>query len=443
MSSLATSTSHQHEDAHKQRFVETILRHLDVTMNDAPPGLPRVQYWDLLAAKVADLPRDLGEAVESGDIDDARGFLRQRGVDVDAYDENGATLTYVAAAHGHTAMVGLLVDEGGADISKGTPVDAGGNAGGRCPLYIAAKNGRADTVRALIERGADVNQATNDGATPVFVASQEGHTAALTLLLEKGGNANQAIHGGATPVLIATQNGHTAALKLLLENGGDANRATNDGCTPVIVASYEGQTAALKLLLENGGDAKQANNNGSTPVYIASAKGHAAAIKLLLKAGADVHKPTNEGVVPVWIAAQNGHTDALHTLLKAGANAQTAVYDDQPTLHIAAMKGHLPVVRVLAEIWPLDRRPWKMFLMGGGAASELQDYLVPPANRTTRNFLPRLYSKPDMVKEIWKYLHKPQYVDVGKLDGEGRTAVQVATTFGKHDVAALLQGLGV
>jgi hypothetical protein len=35
------------------------------------------------------------------------------------------------------------------------------------------------------------------------------------------------------------------------------------------------------------------------------------------------------------------------------------------------------------------------------------------------------------------------YVDVDQLDGEGRTAAQVATTFGKHDVAALLQGLGV
>ena len=82
-----------------------------------------------------------------------------------------------------------------------------------------------------------------------------------------------------------------------------------------------------------------------------------------------------------------------------------------------------------------------MFLMGGGAASQLQDYLVPPANRTTRNFLPRLYSKPDMVKEIWKYLHKPRYVDVDQLDGHGRTAAQVATAHGKDDVAALLQGL--
>ena len=82
--------------------------------------------------------------------------------------------------------------------------------------------------------------------------------------------------------------------------------------------------------------------------------------------------------------------------------------------------------------------------MGGGAASELQDYLAPPANRTTRNFLPRLYSKPDMVKEIfWKYLHKPRYVDVHQLDDEGRTAAQVATAQGKDEMAALLQGLSL
>jgi hypothetical protein len=49
------------------------------------------------------------------------------------------------------------------------------------------------------------------------------------------------------------------------------------------------------------------------------------------------------------------------------------------------------------------------------------------ANRTTRNFLPRLYSKPD----------------TGQLDGQGRTAAQVATAFGKDDVAPLLRGLSL
>jgi hypothetical protein len=107
------------------------------------------------------------------------------------------------------------------------------------------------------------------------------------------------------------------------------------------------------------------------------------------------------------------------------------------------MKGHLPVVRVLAESWPLDRRPWKMFLMGGGAASELQDFLSPPANRTTRNFLPLLYSKPDMVKEIWKYLHKPRYVDPDQTNDAGDTAAHLAARKGHADIVELLQGLGV
>ena len=61
---------------------------------------------------------DLWAAVAAGDVDAARTLLQAPGVDVDAYDADGATLTYVAAAHGHTAMVELLVDEAGADISK-------------------------------------------------------------------------------------------------------------------------------------------------------------------------------------------------------------------------------------------------------------------------------------------------------------------------------------
>ena len=86
--------------------------------------------------------------------------------------------------------------------------------------------------------------------------------------------------------------------------------------------------------------------------------------------------------------------------------------------------------------------------MGGGASSEQQGYQAyqaqqQPADPAPRNHLPRLYSKSDMVKEVWKFLHKPRYVDLGQLDGRGLTAAQVATAHGKHDVAALLQGLGV
>ena len=64
---------------------------------------------------------DLWTAVAMGDVDTARALLQQPGVDVDAYDADGATLTYIAAAHGHTAMVELMVDEGGG-CREGNPL---------------------------------------------------------------------------------------------------------------------------------------------------------------------------------------------------------------------------------------------------------------------------------------------------------------------------------
>ena len=42
---------------------------------------------------------------------------------LDAADEYGATLLYVAAAHGHKAMAELLVDEGGADMGNNNNVE--------------------------------------------------------------------------------------------------------------------------------------------------------------------------------------------------------------------------------------------------------------------------------------------------------------------------------
>ena len=63
---------------------------------------------------------DLWSAVATGDVNAARTLLQQPGVDVDAYDTDGATLTYVAAAHGYTAMVELLVG-GGRGRAQGHP----------------------------------------------------------------------------------------------------------------------------------------------------------------------------------------------------------------------------------------------------------------------------------------------------------------------------------
>ena len=166
-------------------------------------------------------------------------------------------------------------------------------------------------------------------------------------------------------------------------------------------------------------------------------------IKLLLNNGADVNKSGDDGYSPLHGASKLGNADAVHVLLKAGADANAVDNHGETALHIAARYGHLDVVRVLAERWPTNPLAWRMFLMGGGAASELQDYLAPPANRTTRNHLPRLYSKPDMMKEVYKYLYKPRYADLNQLDRMGRTVLQDAEILGDEEVATLLRELSL
>jgi hypothetical protein len=47
------------------------------------------------------------------------------------------------------------------------------------------------------------------------------------------------------------------------------------------------------------------------------------------------------------------------------------------------------------------------------------------------------------VKDRTKTALLLRYCYVEQLDGNGRTAAQVATMYSKHDVAALLQGLGI
>jgi ankyrin repeat protein len=62
----------------------------------------------------------------------------------------------------------------------------------KTPLLAAAWEGDLEQVKALIEARADVNAATNDGATPLFIAAQEGHTAVVAALLEARADVNAA-----------------------------------------------------------------------------------------------------------------------------------------------------------------------------------------------------------------------------------------------------------
>jgi len=163
--------------------------------------------------------------------------------------------------------------------------------GGLTALLFAARQGYADTVKALVEGGADLNQLNaGDKTSPLLMAIINGHFDLAAYMLEKGANPNIAAFNGATP-LYAVLNIQWAPkslypspkayqqqtstyldlMKALLDKGADPNarlqrkvwyQAFNSdfagvdesGATPFWRAAYANDVAAMKLLVSYGAD---------------------------------------------------------------------------------------------------------------------------------------------------------------------------------------------
>jgi ankyrin repeat protein len=121
-------------------------------------------------------------------------------------------------------------------------------AGGSTPLMFAALYGGAESVRELIERGADVNAANEAGATALMWAADN---AGITrILLEHGADPNAVSRDGFTPALIALRFYHTGpVLKLLLEHGVNLDTKPYQGR---VFTAAGGDEQTLHVLLDHG-----------------------------------------------------------------------------------------------------------------------------------------------------------------------------------------------
>jgi len=349
-------------------------------------------------------------------------LLLQHGVDVDAREPAFNQNALMVATRSDVAAVTRLLVEHGADVnaqsnagavpdfrlpasnagSKGIGIVRGGwpergdrspIGGAKTPLLYATRSGNLEQTRLLVEAGAGLEQADENGLTPLLNAilnasvanldrPNDRHIEVARYLIEQGANVNAMDFYGETPLWAAVElrnldmsgpaadNGidRAAALDLitlLLDKGADPNARTKEqvpehrwitrignlswvdftGQTPFLRAALSGDVSTMKLLVEKGVDPNIATYAGTTPLMAAAGinwvvsqtfdEGQDAlleAVKYAHSLGNDVNAVNSMGLTAMHGAANRGSDAIIRWLAANGAR-----------LDVSDLQGRTPV----------------------------------------------------------------------------------------------------
>lgn len=146
-------------------------------------------------------------------------------------------------------------------LQQGEPVDTVGRFG-VTPLILAAQGHHADAVRALLAAGADPRKRSSSGASVLLHAVMgAAPVKVVQLLLENGADVHVASDEGYTPVGMAANRGLLEVLELLLDQGADVNARDASGNTPLMKATAH-VPEVVALLLKRGADPHLTNREG-------------------------------------------------------------------------------------------------------------------------------------------------------------------------------------
>ena len=135
------------------------------------------------------------------------------------------------------------------------------------PLILAIQKGANRVSLALAASPAlQVNRPNANDETPLMLAALKRQEAVVKALMDRGGDVNRP---GWTPLHYAATGGHSGIIRLLLEQHAYIDAESPNGTTPLMMAAHYGTPEATKLLLEEGADPLIRNEKGLTALDFA------------------------------------------------------------------------------------------------------------------------------------------------------------------------------
>ncbi|XP_031948249.1 DNA-binding protein RFXANK [Corvus moneduloides] len=167
---------------------------------------------------------------------------RQRGNEVSALPATLDTLSiHQLAAQGELIQLKEHLRKGENLVNK--PDERGFT-----PLIWAAAFGEIETVRHLLEWGADPHALAKERESALALASMGGYTDIVTMLLDRDVDINTYDWNGGTPLLYAVRGNHVKCVETLLARGADLTEEADSGYTPMDLAVALGHKKVQQVI---------------------------------------------------------------------------------------------------------------------------------------------------------------------------------------------------
>ncbi len=293
----------------------------------------------------ADLRLDLNVALTANDIDAIRAVL-DRGADANSpatADQASPLLYYINERLTlnevpNVEIVRLLLDRG---------ANPNGNMDDGNPLVESLTF--PDVVRLLLERGANPN-GDGDGTPPLHWAAADGTIETIRILLDAGANVNvpDPRESGMIPLERAVVNNHQDVVELLLSRGANPNGSPR--LTPPLhfAIGHLRDADMARILLEAGANPNvpDPEQDEALPLELAVRDKDAEITQLLLQRGAD---PNMAGTMfrdpPFITAVLSQSPDLIRLFIERGVNPNMTNRKGLPAIHLAIIPPSIAALR--------------------------------------------------------------------------------------------------
>jgi ankyrin repeat protein len=242
-----------------------------------------------------------------------------------------------------------------ATVAQGFSPDLADSLNGR-PLYIAAKKGNLEMVRALLKLGAKASLAweENKAFSPLHAAAQEGHLEVARILIQNGADLNARFANGAMPLHLALHANHPEIAVLLIESGANLEAPLHTAGFPIILAAQFRNKKILDLLIQKGATKPKEPSDQEYLLKALANFGDVALFKYYVdKLGLDPQLPLRERMSheanPLVTAAAHDSLPLVKYMVEELHYDVNRISWGESPLSVACRLGHLEIVRYLLD----------------------------------------------------------------------------------------------